>query len=73
MKRIRISIIACLILGACSSVHRVNGWYPVTDEPDNRIEGKAIVTMEDFDIATLDTVFYPDMAVIEGRLKADKL
>lgn len=73
MKRIRISIIACLILGSCSSVHRVNGWYPVTDEPDNRIEGKAIVTTEDFDIATLDTVFYPDMAVIEGRLKADKL
>lgn len=73
MKRIRISIIACLILGACSSVHQVNGWYPVTDEPDNRIEGKAIVTTEDFDIATLDTVFYPDMAVIEGRLKADKL
>ena len=73
MKRMLISIIACLILGACSSSHRVNGWYPVADVPENRIESKAIVTTKDFDVVTLDTVSYPDMAVIEGKLKVDKV
>ncbi len=62
----------CLYLGACSSAHRVNGWYPV-DTPENRIEGKAIVTTKDFDVVTLDTVSYPDMAVIECKLKAEKV
>lgn len=62
----------CFFLGACSSAHRVNGWYPV-DAPENRIEGKAIVTTEDFDVVTLDTVSYTDIAVIEGKLKVDKV
>lgn len=72
MNRLITSIIMCFFLGACSSAHRVNGWYPV-DAPENRIEGKAIVTTEDFDVVTLDTVSYTDIAVIEGKLKVDKV
>jgi len=73
MNRLITSIIMCFFLGACSSAHRVNGWYPVADVPENRIEGKAIVTTKDFDVVTIDTVSYPDMAVIEGKLKVDKV
>lgn len=67
------AILFTVILGACSSAHRVNGWYPVADVPENRIEGKAIVTTKDFDVVTLDTVSFPDMAIIEGKLKAGKV
>ena len=67
------SIIVCFVLGACSTAHRVNGWYAVADSPENKIEGKAIVTTEDFDVVILDTLSYPDMAVIEGKLKVDKV
>lgn len=66
-------IISGILLSACSSSHFVNGWYPVADVPENRIEDKAIVTTKDFDVVTLDTVSYPDMAVIEGKLKVDKV
>ena len=62
-----------ILLGACSSAHRVNGWYPVADSPENKIEGKAIVTSKDFDAVSLDTVTSPDIAIIEGKLKADKV
>ena len=67
------AIFFVVILGACSSAHRVNGWYPVADNQENTIEGKAIVTTKDFNVVTLDTVSYPDMAVIEGKLKAEKV
>lgn len=73
MRKIYLVIISSILLGACSSSHHVNGWYPVADVPENRIEGKAIVTVKDFDVVSLDTVSYPDMAVIEGRLKAEKV
>lgn len=73
MNRLITSIIVCFVLGACSTAHRVNGWYAVADSPDNKIERKAIVTTEDFDVVILDTVSYPDMAVIEGKLKVDKV
>lgn len=63
----------CFVLGACSTAHRVNGWYAVADSPENKIEGKAIVTTKDFNVVTLDTVSYPDIAVIEGKLKVDKV
>lgn len=63
----------CFILGACSSAHRVNGWYPVADSPENKIEGKAIVTTKDFATVSLDTVTSPDIAIIEGKLKAGKV
>lgn len=65
------TIFFAIILAACSLAHRVNGWYPVADVPENRIEGKAIVTAEDFDVVTLDTFSCPDMFVIEGKLKGD--
>ena len=72
MKSIFVILIG-LILDGCLSVQRVNGWYPVADVPENIIEGKAIVTVKDFDVISLDTVSYPDMAVIEGRLKAEMI
>ncbi|MDE6521587.1 MAG: hypothetical protein K2L17_02120 [Muribaculaceae bacterium] len=53
--------------------HKVNGWYPVADFPENNIEGKAFVTTKDFAEVSLDTVSVPDMAVIEGRLKAEMI
>lgn len=62
-----------IILGACSSAHRVNGWYPVADSPENMIEGNAIVTEKDFDVVILDTISFPDMAIIEGKMKAGKV
>ena len=40
------------------------------DFPENKIEGEAFVTAKDFAEVSLDTVSIPDMAVIEGRLKA---
>ena len=52
------------------AMHKVNGWYPVTDFPENKIEGGAFVTTNDFAKVFLDTLSVPDMAVIEGRLKA---
>lgn len=41
--------------------------------PENRIEWKAIVTTKDFDVVTLDTISFPNMAIIEGKLKAGKV
>lgn len=57
-----------LLIGALSQ------WLvPVADRPENKIEGKAIVTSKDFDAVSLDTVTSPDIAIIEGKLKADKV
>ena len=56
-----------------STTHNVNGWYPVSDFPENEIEGKAFVTTKDFAEVSLDTVSFPNMAVIEGRLKAEMI
>ena len=69
MKQSLFTIFLCVLLGACSSAHRVNGWYPVADFPENKIEGEAFVTTKDFAEVSLDTVSVPDMAMIEGRLK----
>ena len=55
------------------TIQKVNGWYPVADLPVNKIEGKAFVTTKDFAEVFLDTVSFPDMAIIEGRLKAEKI
>ena len=54
-------------------MHKVNGWYPVAEFPENKIEGEAFVTAKDFAEVSLDTVSVPDMAVIEGGLKAEKI
>ncbi|WP_440137109.1 SecDF P1 head subdomain-containing protein [Heminiphilus faecis] len=66
-------MVICVTTVGCSTPNRINGWYPVDDEAGTRIEGKAIITKKDFDVVTLDTVSCPDMAVIEGRLKVDKV
>lgn len=63
--------ITSLIFFACSTAHRDNGWYPV-DNSDN-IEGEAIVTIDDFERVSLDTVTDPDIAFIQGVLKQDKI
>ena len=65
--------IIVMFLCGCTAARHVNGWDPVADSPENKIEGNAIVTVKEFDVVTLDTVSYPDMAVIEGRLKVDRV
>lgn len=61
------------MLGSCSAAHRVNGFYPVADFPENMIEGNAIVTTKDFAFVALDSVSYQDQIVITGKLKEDKI
>lgn len=62
-----------MILNGCSATHKVNGWYPVADSPENKIEGKAFVTTKDFAEVSIDTVSFSGMAVIDGRLKAERI
>lgn len=66
-------ILTAFVVVSCSSVHRVDGWYPVAYDSGNRIEGKVIASTNDFDIISLDTVTSPDVAVIVGKLKSDKI
>ena len=61
MKRFLTSIFIYFTLGACSLVHRVNGWYPVADFPENKIEGEAFVTIKDFAVVSLDTISFSMM------------
>lgn len=63
--------IISLTIFACSTTHRDNGWYPVDNS--NNVEVEAIVTTDDFERVSLDTVTAPDMAVIQGILKQDKI
>ncbi len=39
---------------ACSCQHRIDGWYPVADYPDNTIVGKPLATVRDFDTIVLE-------------------
>ena len=73
MGRIITTIAICFLIGGCTTSHLVNGWYPVADIPENKIEGNAFVTTKDFAEVSLDTVSFPDMAVIEGKLKKEKI
>lgn len=73
MNLINYIVLFCLFLCSCSTSHLTNGWYPVADTSDNHIEGKAIVTIKDFESVAIDTVSLQDVAFIEGRLKADKV
>lgn len=66
-------ILSCIFLCNCSSRHLADGWYPIADTPDNKIEGKAIVTVKEFADITLDTTSTPDLAIIVGHMKADKV
>ena len=72
------TILFCLLslmfgICSCSSAHHADGWYPVADIPENMIEGKAIATTKDFEKCIIDSVSYPDMIVITGKLKEDKI
>lgn len=72
-----LNIVAALLLlggvSGCSTVHHVNGWYPIADYPDNTIEGNAIMTVQDFATVKLDTITSSEIAVIEGRVQANKV
>lgn len=61
MPKVFFYIIMCFIIGACSLAHRVNGWYPVADFPENKIEGEAFVTIKDFAEVSLDTISFSKM------------
>ncbi len=67
-----------LILCACSSRHRVDGWYQITDSPDNSVIGKPLITVEDFekteivcDTFTIDGDTITRL-LIQGRVKPEK-
>lgn len=80
MRSVMVIVWITLILGimsavmtGCSSRHNADGWYPVADYPENRIEGQAIVTAKDFATVVLDTAYRPDVPVIVGLLKENKI
>lgn len=73
IKRSLSTLLLCMVIGACSPTRHVNGCYPITDLPENKIDGKVIVTVSDIAAATLDTVTSPEIAVIEVKLKPDKI
>ena len=67
-----------LILCACSSHRKVDGWYPVADYLDNSIVGKPLATVKDFEsvaivrdtfIIEYDTV---SQLLIQGHVKPEK-
>lgn len=71
-------MVLLLILCACSSHHKIDGWYPVADYPDDSIVGKPLATVEDFEsvvivrdtfIVDSDTV---SQLLIQGRVKPEK-
>lgn len=66
-------IFLCFSVAACSSTRRADGWYPVSDLPENMIEGDAIVTSKDFAVVSLDTLSFPGVAFINGKLKPKKI
>lgn len=67
-----------LIICACSSQRTVNGWYPISEYPDNTITGKPLATVNELgDIVMLrDTFIIANDTVtrllIQGRVKPDK-
>ena len=71
--KVKFLILTSIALGGCAAGHRANGWYPVADNPENMIEGKAIITTKDFDVLSIDTTSFPEMAFIEGKVKPDKV
>lgn len=71
-------LVLLLILCACSSHHKIDGWYPLADHPDNSIVGKPLATVKDFEsvmivrdtfIIESDTV---SQLLIQGRVKPEK-
>lgn len=71
-------MVLLMILCACSSQRKANGWYPLADYPENTIVGKPLVTVKDFEtveiirdtfIINSDTV---SRLLIQGRVKPEK-
>lgn len=71
-------MVLLLILCACSSHRKADGWYPVADYPDNSIVGKPLATVKDFERVTIirDTFIIESDTVsqllIQGRVKPGK-
>ena len=71
-------MVLLLILCACSSHRKVDGWYPVADFPDNSIVGKPLATVKDFESVAIvrDTFIIENDTVsqllIQGRVKPEK-
>ncbi len=71
-------LILLLILCACSTTQRVDGWYRVADYPDNSIIGKPLRKVDDFDCVEIvrDTFIIegtPESRLsIQGRVKPDR-
>ena len=71
-------IILLLILCACSSHRKADGWYPLADYPDNSIVGKPLATVKDFERVAIvrDTFIIESDTVsqlfIQGRVKPEK-
>ena len=67
-----------LILCACSSHRKIDGWYPLADYPDNSIVGKPLATVKDFKrVAIVRDTFVIDsdtvsQLLIQGRVKPEK-
>ena len=70
MKRIYLPLIS-ILLACCSTATKSPGWYPVADYPDNSITGKAVVTVDDFERISLDSV--DNHIYIAGTLKQSKI
>ncbi len=68
-----------LILCACSSRHRVDGWYQLAGSDDNSIIGKPLINVKDFDRTEIvcDTYIINGDTItqlsIQGRVKPNKL
>lgn len=71
-------MVLMMILCACSSHRRTDGWYPVADYPDNSIVGEPLAMVKDFErvvivrdtfIIEKDTV---SQLLIQGRVKPGK-
>ena len=71
-------MVLLLLLCACTSHRKADGWYPVADYPDNSIVGKPLATVDDFEsvvivrdtfIVDSDTV---SQLLIQGRVKPGK-
>ena len=71
-------MVLLLIFCACSSHHKIDGWYPVADYPDNLIVGKPLATIKDFErVAIIRDTFIIDsdtviQLLIQGRVKPEK-
>lgn len=71
-------MVLLLILCACSSHRRADGWYPLADYPDNSIVGKALATVKDFEREAIirDTFIIDNDTIgqllIQGRVKPEK-